>query len=262
MEDIKQYLQYDELEYKVFMPNEIFVDLKPLHEKGSGHVSFAYSFYYLNCWLYRYAKYGHINIDSKIIKQILGYSPIYKKTDYIIKKNGFLDEINYTTTDNDYPLAWTLDDHECLEFTLVSSLDKDMLKIVRDMKGKNSKIKVPIKGIWRTGESKNENIEDGTFYDVSNTHLINFEVFIKCMENKGLGCIGFYLYSYLKYRCQWFEEFNSSVERIGLELGICKSTTEKYICKLIENRLVDFKVNECLYVDGAFKKKANTYKLK
>lgn len=260
MDDIKRYLQYDELEYKVFMPNEIFVDLKFLHEKGSSHVAFTYSYYYLKCWLYRYAKYGLMNINTKAIKEILGYSPIYKEIDYIIKKNGILDKLNYTLSDNDYPISWTLDNLNNLEFTMFSELDKDMIKEVRDRIGKNFKYKIPVKGLWRTEESKNESIEDGTFFDISNTHMVSFEIFTYCMENKDLGCIGFYLYSYLKYRIQWFEEFTSSIERISNDTGIKQTSTETYIHRLLLHRLIDHKVNECTKVDGEYKRIANTYK--
>jgi hypothetical protein len=259
MSGLSEQLHYYEKENKVFMPNEIFNDLKSLHGRGSSHVAFAYSYYYLVNWLFRYCKYDKVNADTQFIKEVLGYHKDYKKLNYMIKKNGLLDEMGYTLTSTDYPITWDLKDG--LEFTYLSELDPDSQKILRDVRGRNFKIKYPVKGLWRSGESSEEGYEDGTFFEIDNTHMIPFEVFIYCMEN-GLGVTGFYLYSYLSYRCQWFEEFNSSVERLGEEIGYSKSTTERVISKLFSHKLIDYKVNECKKINGDFVRKANTYMMK
>jgi hypothetical protein len=232
--------------------------LKILHNKGSSHVAFAYSYYYFISWLFRYCKYDKVKVDVKLTKQSLGYHKDNKDINYIIKKNGVLDEIGYTLSSIDYPIVWELDGE--LEFTYLSDLDSDIKKILMDVNGRNYKIKYPVKGLWRTDESAKEGYQDGTFFDVSNTHMIPFEVFIYCMEND-LGVLGFYLYSYLSYRCQWFEEFNSSVERISETIGYSINTTERYISKLFSHQLIDYKVNECKKINGEFVKKANTYSL-
>jgi hypothetical protein len=259
MSGLSEQLQYYEKENKVFMPNEIFNDLKPLHSKGSSHVAFAYSFYYLISWLFRYCKYDKVNADMGFIKQALGYNKDYKKLNYLTKKNGLLDEMGYTLTSTDYPIAWDMEDG--LEFAYLSELDSDSQKLLRNARGRNFKIKYPVKGLWRSEESADEGLLDGTFFEVDQTHMIPFEVFIYCMEN-GLGVTGFYLYSYLSYRCQWFEEFNSSVERLGEDIGISVKTTERVITRLIGSGLVDYKVNECKKIDGKFMRKANTYMMK
>jgi hypothetical protein len=247
--DIKKLLNYNEHQNKIYIHNEIFEELKVL---GS-HAAFAYTYYYLICWLYRYAKYGEIQIDVKLIKELLGYNPTNKKLDYLIKKGGLLDEIGLTETSTDYPLVWTFIDGD-LEFTMLSDFDDEVRKMYLKQKGKNYKVKIPVKALSRNGEN-------GTFYDIGYTHEMEFNLFVKCMESD-LGCSGFYIYGYLKYRCDKFGEYNSSLERLGEELGMSKNTIDKYLTILCQDRLIECKVNDCRLVDGEFVKKSNTYKLK
>lgn len=253
-------MQFHETDYqtKIYIHNEIFEELKVLHDKGSSHVAFTYTFYYLICWLYRYAKYGEYKIDVKMIKEMLGYSPTYPDINYIIKKNGVLDQIGYTYSDTNYPLGWSYIDDE-LEFTMHGDLDAEFKQFYN--RGKNYKVKVPVKSLWRSVESRHDGLLDGTFYNIEYTHEMNFEIFRECMENKELGCSGFYLYGYLKYRCDKFKEYNSSVERIGIDLGMSKNTAEKYLGSLIRNGLVSYRSNDCKKIDGEFNKKANTYRV-
>jgi hypothetical protein len=251
--DIKQLLHYNDHQNKLYIHNEIFEDLKLLHNKVSSHTAFAYTYYYLVCWLYRYTKYGELNIDVKLIKEILGYNATNKKLDYLIKKNGLLDEIGLTETSTDYPLLWTFEDGE-LEFMMLSDFDEDIRKLYQKQKGNNYKVKVPIKGLSRNGEN-------GTFYDIGYTHEMTFDLFAQCMESE-LGCSGFYLYGYLKYRCDKFKEYCISMERLGEEVGMSKNTVDKYLTMLCVNGLVEYKNNSCKIVDGEFVKKANTYTVK
>jgi hypothetical protein len=245
-------MQFHETDYqtKIYIHNEIFEELKVLHDKGSSHVAFAYTFYYLICWLYRYAKYGEFKIDVKMIKEILGYNANNKKVDYLIKKGGLMDEIGLTYSSTDYPVCWSFKDNE-LEFTMLSDMDE-----IKDMfnRGKNYKIKVPVKALDRNGE-------EGTFYDISYTHEMGFDLFRMCMEGD-LGCSGFYLYGYLKYRCDKFGEYCCPLDRLGEEIGMSKNTVDKYLTILCQNGLVECKVNDCKMVDGEFVKKSNTYKVK
>lgn len=259
MTDVSELLEYNELESKLFIPNEIFSDFKSLGEKGSSHVAFAYSYYYLISWLYRYAKYGNKKIDVGMIKEILGYYSKNKKIDYLIKKDGVLDQLGYTFSDTDYPIGWNYD--ESLSFTMLSDLDDDSKKMLRIDRGRNYKIKVPVKGIWRDNESEKEGYENGTFYEIENTHMIPFEVFMECMEDEELGVIGFYLYGYLKYRCQWHGEYNSSVERIAEDVGMKFKATEKYL-KLLHDRMMIQQIkNECVRYEDRYVQKAHTYKV-
>ena len=181
-EEIKELLQYTDGESKIYMPNEIFEDLKSVI-KNSPHLAFAYSYIYLVHWLYRYTKYTSSKsiITNEHIKEILGYNSKTKGLDYLIKKNGLLDELGYTLTTNDIPLHWKYDKYDGLEFTLLHdsiaeeleinpSLTKgDILKVYQIPRKYN--VKLPVKAFDRYS---NDDI-DGTFYEVSNTHLIPFE---------------------------------------------------------------------------------------
>jgi hypothetical protein len=134
---------------------------------------------------------------------------------------------------------------------MLSDMDemKDMFN-----RGKNYKIKVPVKALNRNGE-------EGTFYDISYTHEMGFDLFNKCMETE-LGCTGFYLYGYLKYRCDKFGEYCSSLERLGDGIGMSRSTVNRYLGKLLEYDLISYRENDCKLVDGEYVKQGNIYKIK
>lgn len=258
MNDLRKCLLVNEHQNKIYIPNEIFNDLRVLHDKGSSHVAFAYSYYYLISWLYRYAKYGELHIDVKIIKQVLGYSASTQEINYIIKKKGILDQIGYTHTDTDYPITWNWNNRD-IDFTMLSDLDLEMKKVLMEQRGRNYKVKVPVKGLWRTVESEKDNCWDGTFYEVEYTHEMSFDIFAKCMEDKQLGVSAFYLYGYLKYRCDKFDKYQSSVERLGREIGMSKNTIDKYLTSLMSKGLIKYQENDCDKIEGEFRKQANTY---
>ena len=248
-------LKNHDYQSNIYIHNEIFQELKAIHNKGSSHVAFAYSFYYLICYLYRYTKYSDPNIYIKSIKEILGYNRDNKKIDYLIKNNGVLDELGLTYSSTDYPITWSFVDGE-LEFFMLSQMDTDFKQIIN--KGRNTKIKVPVKAIHRNGDIE---ILDGTFYEIEYTHEIPFVIFSLCMKNKELGCNGFYLYGYLKYRCDKFIEYNSSLERIGNEIGMSKNTVDKYLTNLCQFGIIKRKDNKCKLLNGEYYKKANTYSI-
>ena len=259
MNELYRLLHENNTQYRIFMPNEIFEDLKELKSKGVGHIAFAYSFYYFISWLYRYAKYGEMKIDTGMIKQVLGYSPDNKKVNYLIKENGWLDQIGYTYSDTDYPIAWEY--KEDVTFHMLSDLDDELRKVIQNSRGKNYKIKVPVKGLWRDQISQVEGIENGTFYEIDYTHEIPFDVFARCMDRDSLGVVGFYLYGYVKYRCDKFNKYNSSFERIGNEVGMSRNTADKYLTALIREGLIGYEESECVIVEGKFVKQAHTYSL-
>ena len=205
--NIIELLQYNDKENKVFMPNEIFEDISIMGFKTIEHKSFVYSYYYLLLWLYRYTKYGNIKITVQDIKEVLGYNKKYDVLDYIIKKDGLLDQLGYTESTTDFPYHWNMENG--LEFNYFSEMDLEMRKTIS--RGRNYKIKVPVKGIHRDSESRSEGIEDGVFYDIANTHMVDFEVFAECMEK--VGCKGFYVYGYLKWKCDIYKKYNISLIR-------------------------------------------------
>ncbi|MFS1518529.1 hypothetical protein V1503_19010 [Bacillus sp. SCS-151] len=262
MNNIKEALQWNYQQNKVYMPNEIFEDLRLLHGKKCDHIAFTYSYYYLICWLFRYTKYGEMKIDTKLIKRMLGYSPDNKKINYIIKKNGLLDQIGYTLTDSNYPISWDYNDGD-IEFTLISDMDEEVRKTFYQYRGNNFKVKLPIKAIWRTKESKEEGLWDGTFYEIENTHCIPFDVFSFCLENDNLGVTGFYVYAYFKCKCQWFNgRYNKSIENISEEIGMAKNTVDKYLNSLKKSEMVNWEENDKYKVEkNEVTKEARTYEI-
>ncbi|WP_299831322.1 hypothetical protein [uncultured Metabacillus sp.] len=257
MDELIKQLQYDEKESTIFIPNEIFTDLQN-HIKKSNHIPFAYSYYYLVNWLYRYTKYGGLSIDNKTIKSILGYNPTYTEIDYLIKKNGVLDLMGYCSTVKDYPISWTFED-EILEFVLLSDIEEEFQKLIKESRSRKYTIKLPVKSFYR--KEDNEDVMDGTYYEFDRTHLIPFEVFLFCMSNKELGCSGFYLWSYLKMQNQMYSGYDISLTDLANETGMTRRTMCTYLTNLRKYRMVDCYHNQEFFCTALKEdeRKANTY---
>jgi hypothetical protein len=255
---LNTYLEYQEKESQLYIPNEIFNDFRVLHDKGSGHVAFAYSYYYLISWLYRFCKYGHLNIDVKVIKEILGYNATYKKLDYLIKKNGVLDELGYTLSSTDFPYSWYFNNGD-IEFHYLSELNVEDRKRILEQRGRNYKVKVPVKGLLRNRESEQEGYYNGIFYDISRTHLVEFEVFVECMSKGELGCIGFYLYGYLKWKCGMYNGYDVSYKQMEDETGINYRTLERYLDEMRKNNMITVSSSDFIIGARNEDRKSNTY---
>jgi hypothetical protein len=265
-------LKNNEHESLIFMPNEIFKDLQE-NISNTPHKAFAYSYYYLISWLYRYTKHLSIKggVKSSKIKQILGYKPDYRTANSITKKNGILDKMGYTETTRDFPTHYEFVDGQ-LDFTLVTQLDNkdDPIytysfsneKIFRDLVPKNFTIKYPIKAFEREID-EDGNIEwEGTFYEFDNTHCIPFEIFKYCMLNENVGCTGFYLYCYLKYQNDMYQSgYDVSLEKLAVETGMTPRTLDKYLGVLKSYKMITFIHNQEFFAQGLKDKdrKANTY---
>ncbi|WP_338656277.1 hypothetical protein V6B14_08535 [Sporosarcina psychrophila] len=264
-EEISNLIQFKEnFESNLFMPNEIFEDLKA-NIKNTPHIAFAYSYIYLCTFNYRYAKHfskGEI-IDNAKAKELLGYDPKNRTLNYLIKKGGLLDEMEYLESTRDYPVSWEYSkmNAEDIQFTLSSEFG--------DIKGylpeipKRFFLKYPVKGFTRILEEDGEEFETiGTFYEVDNTHNIPFEVFLYCMSNEDIGCTGFYLYAYLKHKNDLFEGgFDVSLQNLSSDTGISETGIDRYLGALKGYKLVDFIHNQEFFAIGMRKedRKANTY---
>ena len=253
--EIKSLLEINRKEAQVFLPNEIFSDLQDNITNGT-HVAYAYSYLYLTQFLYRNCKYFNTKtlIDGKVIKQILGYSESNRTMNYITKKGGLLDSIGYTETTKDIPLSWDFKkgDGEGLSFYMSSNVEKGTLDIP-----KMFFLKKPLKAFERTiqrvdkdGQIVEEEMQ-GTFYDVSNTHSVDFDVFMYCMTNDEIGTTGFYLYSWLKHKNDIFKGgYDVSYEKLSAETGLTRTTMIQYLNALKSYRLIRFKFNQEYYVLG------------
>lgn len=262
MHSWEKYLEFYYKESNIYMPNEIFSDLAVLKNRSSGHLAFTYAYYYLTSWLYRYAKYGTVPIDQKKMKEILGYNAGYQGVDYLIKKDGLLDSMNYTETVKDLPLVWDFNDNE-LTFTMLSEFGETEQKAIKQRYSRKYAIKKPIKAFHRSKESQQDNYEDGTFFEIDNTHLVPFEVFLFCMKHSHIGCTGFYIWSYLQMKTQIFScGYDVSLVKLADELNLPRSTTINYLNELRLHNMIECKYNQeyfCLALNDE-DRKANTYR--
>lgn len=215
---------------KIFLPNEIFQDLQD-SITSPNHCAFAYGYYYLISYLYRYCKYmGEIKFTQEDIKEYLGYSRINMRVNYIIKQGGVLDKMKYTKTTSNFPMRWDLDDNN-LNFFMYSDLNSEFKRLdpIR-----NFKIKFPIKAFYRTEEDLEKDSLTGTFYNIKNTHEINIEEFIELILQ--VGVIGFYVYGYLKCMAGLHGgKYGTKFENLCSGLKLSEVTVKKYL-KILENK--------------------------
>lgn len=242
--ELKETLQYNQEEV-IFMPNEIFEDLKKaITTQCSKHIAFAYSYYFLVMYLYRYAKHGSNDFKKTLLKQLLGYAPKSMAVDFIVKKNGLLNQLGYTEVSSDFPIQWHFTKSDSVAF--LHGMEADFLEFtmyseLEDRKNmRNRKIDVPVKGLYRTKESECDDYLDGTFYDQKNTHKIGIEEFIHCMSNEELGVEGFYLYSLIKHKNNLFQGFwNISQEKLVGLSGLGRDKCKNVLQALRQYRMIE-----------------------
>lgn len=219
--------EYDDNEEFLFVPNQIFIDLQK--NLPTPHAAFAYSYYFLISYLYRYTKYGIYLYTQSDIKSILGYSPSNKKIDYIVKKAGVLDQLGYTESSTDYPVWWEWDGEP--SFKLNSEIRQEF-PIIKNEVGKNYKIKVPLKALYKDKESREEKYFDGTFYDKADTHKITIQSFLCAMQDHNIGAVGFYIYCYLKRMNKIHQKsgrYDVHSDKLASELKLSIGTLFKYL---------------------------------
>lgn len=249
--DFLELMDYNTRQKKHFMPNEIFNDLASLNMKPV-HIAFTYSFYYLVSWLYRQGKYGDLEISNKFIKKALNYNPSNKSLDYIIKEEGVLDRANYTHSTKNYSIGVkeVLSDGSPI-FMEVEDLSQDERGILYKRVNRNFKAKYPVKHMHRCHEDFESMSLTGVFYDISNTHQVNFDVFSFCMSNKNIGITGFYIYSFLKNKSQSFNNlYQVSYDRLSAETGIPYSTLAKYLDVLRSYEIINGIQSQDYYIEG------------
>lgn len=240
---ISEKLHYNNMENNIYLPNEIFTDIQKSLDTGIKR-AFAYSFYYLVTYLYRYAKYKHddVNFGQKELVSLLGYSPSnMAKVNPIIKSGGILEGLGYITNTTDFPIDWTMDEDGHLTFTNVKEARKQSVTPNLYDKGKTYKIKKPLKAFHRTIESLHEEVYDGTFYEVFNTHKIPVKHFMACMDCGDLGTVGFYLYSYIIYmnhlHCK--SGVYATREKVADDIGMSVRSVSTYLQRLDNMRLLN-----------------------
>lgn len=181
-------------ERPVAMPNEIFSDMRKWLEVGElkspHHQEFIYCFYWMIAYLWNYAKYGEHGYTLGDIKKLLGYNPAEKRLNYIIKKGGLMDQKEYTSSVNDYPILWHMNEDKKMSFTMLSDYDKESRAMLNKFSSVNVLVKAPLKSIG-TEE------EDGLFWNPSNSHMMRGEIMVACTVDRKLNCSAVYMYGLL-----------------------------------------------------------------
>lgn len=232
------------------------------------HIPFAFSYIYLQTYLFRYTKYHDYVPTVAEIKEILTYDKTTKTLNYIIKDGGVLDEYNLTKTIYDFPII-----HEWknggLEFTMLSHFNEGDGYGTKWRQQKNinfkTSCKYPLLAFYSNREVFNGvsmDNREGTFFTTYNLTLIDWNIFNYCMSNDELGCIGFYLYSFVKSQEDKKGKCMMGLNKLSTITGLSTSTISKYIKSLREYNLV-----QCIsatFVVGAVnndevEKESNTY---
>ncbi|WP_219834781.1 hypothetical protein [Paenibacillus sp. R14(2021)] len=276
--EMKKLMNVSDKQNYVFMPNEIyadfskaFSDLKKEANVRSSHIAYAFGYTFLAHYMWRYANYywwddakGNIPINEAIIKQLLGFDAKAEAYTYLTKNRvGFMEQIGYIRKVTDKPVAhyWEDEDHIDLAFEMESkSSTPTSYKINR----KGWKVAMPIKGIWRTADDEaNPKIQypNGTIYEYGNTHMVDMETFIYCITHPELGVEGFYLYSFLKYKTDKFNNaFDCSIENMATMTGLSIDEIKSQINNLERyNMITNDHKPYCLNKPKDKTCKANTY---
>ncbi|WP_255305638.1 hypothetical protein [Paenibacillus sp. Mc5Re-14] len=217
----------------VQMPNEIFEDLAKADFKSFNHKCFAYAYYYLTCYIYRNTLYGDGKTEQYSQQNIIKVFTTNKSSvSYITKSDGILDEMNYTKTTTDYPVAYYMHDG-ILEFGLI----KELRKKIPDLEINHSPrfcVKEPIKGMARfDGEDYT-----GTFYSFQNTHKIDVNQFITIVNDGKLGHVGLYLFGYISMMCDKFSKYRITNEELAKMVGCSERTIQSYMIRLEQLALI------------------------
>jgi hypothetical protein len=267
---------------KIYMPNDIFNDLINCNEfkskiscvrnqenkvnryeknANANHIAFAFSYLYLASYMYKYARFTYyknyseeIFIDDKIMYMILNSSPTSRGKDgisYITKKGGVLEKLGYIRKEGDYPLRVGYEIDPYTKEIDISSLDFVMFSDIKnelpsgDSKGARArKVNYPIRAFYLDEESERINYNDGYFYLVNNSTMIDINVFIYCMARRDLGTVGFYLYCFLKSKCDYFgsitksAQYTKSMVDLELETGIGKTKLDNTLKSLERHNMI------------------------
>ncbi|KRE70873.1 hypothetical protein [Paenibacillus sp. Soil750] len=251
--EIKNMLDVNEKQNYVFMPNEIFADfteafkdMKQETDKGktSTHIAYAYSYYFLANYMWRYARYrywddkvGDIILNEGVIKQFLGFPAKSEQYTYLTKnQTGLLQKIGYIRKVSDKPSRYLYDKERRFKEVLFI-YESEYPEVYGNTK--NWKVAMPVKGIWRDLESELDNCENGTLYVINDTHKVNIETFIYCITNPELGVEGFYLYCFLKFMTDKFKQgYDCSNDQMSALTGLSLDEIKSQIYNLEKRNMI------------------------
>ncbi len=235
------------------MPNRIFLDLVEhidvdKEKRQCEHIAFAYCYVYLISYLYRYAIHGRSYFDEEILRKILQTAPKYKRKNYITKKGGILDQQKYIKKDKEVPIGYHYQGNYENEPEFVYHSE---YKWNPEQKyAPNYYINYPFKAFNEDDDDdESKPFNYGYFYNIANTHLIPVDIFIFCMSKEDLGTCGFYLYSFIKQKCDIFKEgWNCKFTELIKLTGLKKDKLNETL-KALESYNMIFNSHEDFYVN-------------
>jgi hypothetical protein len=277
LEGIVEY-DYKGRENYLLMPNEVIEMLvkdEELNRTNAPHVAVAYTYVFLITWLYRYAKYGSVELENttqKAILKIMSISETNKEYSYIFKKGGVLDRLGVTATHSfaKAPVRWFPDevgDYGFPQFMFFEEWDDEIKNILTGGASlKRRQVKEPqLATGYRNPLNKEDEVDgyNGTFYDNGKeyTHMVGMAAFIKCVTTEDLGINAFYMLSFLRSRYGKNTHVSISLDTISAESGMKPSTRDKAL-KMLKayHMLFCLPSNFCLE-RGEHKTESSTYSL-
>ena len=225
---LKAYFEWSSKDNRIYLPNEIFKELTEYSCQTFSfrHRAFAYSYYYIVCYLYRNAKYGAIEpldkLNSLMLISILNCDRKYYN--YIIKKDGVLDILGYTKSENDFPLNFIIEEGELAGFQLFSEMESYIRKSMNVPT--HFVCKKPLKAFQRTPDSTYNN---GTFFEFYNTHCIDFSIFTRCLSYGKQGIEYFYVYAFLLAFSEFINQ-KKSIYRSYILISLSMSKKKLQAC--------------------------------
>lgn len=206
---------------------ELFNELLATGElKNNRHKTFAFAYYCLVSYLWKYSKYEKQEINTKDLKRLLLVSPSEKRFDYIIKKNGLLDSIELTETTKDFPINTSFNELGEINVTTLSMIESDLAKSFLNQYNSRYTCKKPLLQYKRDDKAGLMFSKD----DVLSISVFELTRILLCPE---IGFDGFYVYAYLKYRSKMLANQHVNIYYAELERQI--GYKKRRIRELIRN---------------------------
>ena len=222
--------------------------------KNNRHKTFAFSYYCLVSYLWKYSKYGKQEINTQDIKRILHVNPSEKRMNYLIKKNGVLDLFGFTETTRDFPISTTFDDSNIITVKTLKNVREDLAKSFLEQYNNRYTCKKPLLQYSRGSKvglmfSKDDVIPI-TIFELTRTLL--------CPD---ISFDGFYVYVYIKYRCKMvaYDSINIFYEELERNIGYKKRRIRELINNLELAGMLKVDSKYC-YCDKRISRK-NSYKI-
>lgn len=220
-----KHFKFDSKDNFVNYDINIFKELKEKSELGlfktKKHKTFTFGYIWLVSYLWKYSKYGQAKYDTDAIKSILGLNEKDSRVDYIIKRDGLLDEWGYTEATRDFPIATAFENNSLRIYTLEDIGENERRDFLRNY-GNRYYCKKPIHQFEREDKT-------GLMFSKDDVFRITRSEFIRAALTKEIGCEGLYLYAYIKLKLKMSVKNNIVIYNNELKetTGFCDATIRR-----------------------------------